>query len=165
MTDPIRQRAARLSIHPMRSRAWLLASLVAVIALGLASRAFPSLFPGVLGKYPGDALWSLMVFVGLALVTPRASGVRLAALAFAISCAVEFSQLYQAPWLNAIRRTTLGHLALGSTFSWPDIAAYAAGILLGALIDASISFASSARRRAAAAPHTQPQPRAEDRHS
>lgn len=124
------------SIGASRSRWWLLVCLIAVIALGLASRKFPSLFPAILGKYPGDALWAMMVFGGLAFAKPRASTGRLTALAFAISCAVEFSQLYQAPWLNAIRDTTLGHLALGSTFSWFDIAAYAAGVLVAFLVDA-----------------------------
>jgi hypothetical protein len=119
-----------------RSRLWLLVYLITVIALGLASRKFPSLFPAIFGKYPGDALWALMVFVGLAFIKPRASTAYLSALAFAISCAVEFSQLYQAPWLNEIRGTTIGHLVLGSTFSWFDIVAYAAGVLVGSLIDA-----------------------------
>lgn len=129
-----------------RSRLWLLVCLVAGIAVGLASRKFPSLFPAIVGKYPGDALWALMVFVGLACIEPRASSVRLAALAFAISCAVELSQLYQAPWLNAIRSTTLGHLALGSTFSWLDIAAYGVGVLVGLFVDAC---SASLRRRQA----------------
>lgn len=111
--------------------------MVAVIALGLASRKFPSLFPAIFGKYPGDALWAIMVFAGLAFIKPRASTTHLAVLAFAISCAVELSQLYQAPWLNAIRDTTIGHLALGSTFSWFDIVAYAVGVLVGSLVDAS----------------------------
>jgi hypothetical protein len=76
-----------------------------------------------------------MVFVGLAFVEPSASTARLAVLAFAISCAIEFSQLYQAQWLNEIRGTTIGHLVLGSTFSWSDIAAYAVGVLVGSLVD------------------------------
>lgn len=124
-----------------RSRWWLLVCLVAVIALGLASRKFPSLFPAIFGKYPGDALWAMMVFVGLAFIKPRASTTALAALAFAVSCAVELSQLYRAPWLNSIRDTTIGHLALGSTFSWPDIVAYAVGVLVAALVDvASVRY-------------------------
>lgn len=122
-----------------RSRLWLLVCVVAVIALGLASRKFPSLFPAILGKYPGDALWAMMVFAGLAFLKPQASTARLAILAFVISCAVEFSQLYQAPWLNAIRGTTLGHLALGSTFSWFDIVAYAAGVVIALLVDAFVA--------------------------
>jgi hypothetical protein len=45
------------------------------------------------------------------------------------------SQLYQRPWLNEIRDTTIDHLVLGSAFSWSDTAAYAVGVLLGSLID------------------------------
>lgn len=94
-------------------------------------------------------MWALMVFVGLAFVKPRASTAHLSVLAFAISCAVEFSQLYQAPWLNEIRRTAIGHLVLGSTFSWSDTAAYAVGVLVGSLIDALL--VGIARIRAAGA--------------
>lgn len=126
-----------------RSRVWLAFSIVAVIALGLASRKYPTLFPALLGKYPGDALWALMVFLGWAFCMPRASTRNIAALAFATSCMVEFLQLYQAAWLNAIRSTTLGHLVLGSTFTWFDIAAYAVGILLGVVIDVAVLGAFS----------------------
>lgn len=117
----------------------MLVCLVAVIAFGLASRKFPFLFPAILGKYPGDALWATMVFAGLAFLKPQASTARLAILAFAISCAVELSQLYQAPWLTSIRGTTLGHLVLGSTFSWLDIVAYAVGVLAALLVDMRVT--------------------------
>lgn len=114
-----------------------MAGFIAVIALGLASRKYPFLFPAILGKYPGDALWALMVFLGWAFLRPRASTLHLATVALAISFLVEFSQLYQVPWLNAIRSTTMGHLVLGSRFSWPDLAAYVVGVAVGALLDAS----------------------------
>lgn len=114
-------------------------AIAVVVALGLGSRQFPALVPAVLGGYPGDSAWALMVFLGWCFFRPRATTVRLAALAFSTACLVEFSQLYQAPWLNAIRGTTLGHLVLGSTFTWMDILAYANGVLIGASIDASLS--------------------------
>lgn len=123
------------STLPARSRLRLFAGLVAVIALGLASRRFPWLFPAFLGKYPGDALWALMVFVGFALFKPRAATSVLALLALGTSCLVELTQLYRAPWLDQIRSTTAGHLVLGSTFSWLDMAAYAVGVAVGSLID------------------------------
>jgi hypothetical protein len=129
-----------------RSRAWLVVGLVAVIALGLASRSFP-LFPAALGKYPGDALWALMVFLGFAWLMPRAATVRLATLALSVSYLVELLQLYQPPLLEAIRSTTLGHLVLGSTFAWPDLIAYAVGVSLGVLAD--LGLARRAERYAA----------------
>ncbi len=58
-----------------------------------------------------------------------------------ISYAVEFGQLYRAPWIVAIRQTTLGHLILGADFAWGDIIAYTVGFLL-VLIGESVFFAS-----------------------
>lgn len=114
-----------------RSRFPYAALTLGVIAVGMASRRFPGLFPTVLDKYPGDVLWALMVFFGLGTVLPRHSTGRLALAALSISFVVEFSQLYQAPWINAIRATTPGHLVLGSTFSWGDLLAYVAGVATG----------------------------------
>jgi hypothetical protein len=132
-----------------RSRLWVGVCVVAVIALGLASRNYPSMFPAFLGKYPGDALWTLMVFFGWAFVTPGASTFHLAACALSVSCIVEFTQLYQAPWINALRSTTAGHLVLGSTFSWFDICAYTVGVAIGVCLDvllvAAVRFAAVKR--------------------
>ncbi len=113
--------------------------VLVVIALGLGSRRFPSLLPAVLGKYPGDALWTLMVLCVLAALWPRLSPARLALSALCISFAVEFLQLWQTSWLLAIRDTTLGRLALGTTFGWPDLLAYTAGALSGFLIDHALA--------------------------
>ncbi|WP_395144192.1 DUF2809 domain-containing protein [Armatimonas sp.] len=55
--------------------------------------------------------------------------------ALAIACLVEFSQLWHTPWLEALRQTKLGALAVGGSFSWGDLGCYGAGIALGALLD------------------------------
>ena len=119
----------------MRNRLILFVLIVITVVLGLASRKVPSLFPAVLGKYPGDALWSLMVYWGIAWLRPNASIKKVAVLALLVSYVDEISQLYQAPWINGIRRTTLGHLVLGSTFSWLDMLAYTIGVAAGAAIE------------------------------
>lgn len=77
-----------------------------------------------------------MVYWLVAFVGPSASVVKVALTAPVISTADEFSQLYQTPWINAIRATTPGHLVLGSAFSWGDIVAYTVGIVLVAPLDA-----------------------------
>jgi hypothetical protein len=105
-----------------------------VIVAGLASRRYPWLFPGVLGKYPGDALWALMVFCIWGFALPACSTGRLALCALLTCYADEFSQLYQAPGINAIRSTVVGHLVLGSTFSWFDMVAYTVGVGVGAAV-------------------------------
>src|SRR4051812_1202666 len=111
-----------------RSRVCLAIALVATVAAGLASRRWPWLLPIWLGKYPGDALWAAMVYWIVAFIRPFAPAVRVAAWALAISFGDELSQLYQAPWINQIRGGTIGHLVLGSTFSWLDLLAYTVGV-------------------------------------
>ncbi len=96
------------------------------------------LFPAVLGKYPGDALWALMVYLGWAFWLPRAAVWRVGLLALATSWLVECSQLYQTEWIHAIRSTTLGHLVLGSTFVWQDLVAYAVGVAIGVVVDGRV---------------------------
>ena len=123
-----------MKVFYQRKRLPIAFLLLGVIVLGLASRKVPYLLE-TFGKYPGDALWALAVFLGWMFLFPRKSTWDLAGLAFATSCLVEISQLYQAPWINSIRATTLGHLVLGTTFSWRDILAYGIGTLIGVGID------------------------------
>jgi hypothetical protein len=130
----------------LRNRFFLFITMVVTVALGLASRKVPALFPVLLGKYPGDALWSLVVYWGIAWLIPNASIKKVAVLALLVSYADEISQLYQAPWLNAIRGTTLGHLVLGSAFSWLDLLAYTIGVAAGATIEYLLPFHSTRRR-------------------
>ncbi len=118
-----------------RDRRFYILAALATLALGLSSRTGLTLFPQVLGKYPGDVFWALLVFLILTIVKPAWSTTALAILAFAISCADEVSQLYQAPWINSIRANAFGHIVLGSSFSWLDILSYAVGTGLGIGID------------------------------
>jgi hypothetical protein len=114
------------------------AAVLVVIALGLWSRSDAAGLPWAVAKYAGDALWGLVVFLGVGLVLPGLSNRAAAGLAAAFACAVESSQLYHAPWLDAVRGTLLGGLVLGtpaSTFEWGDIAAYLAGIAAGAVAE------------------------------
>jgi hypothetical protein len=59
-----------------------------------------------------------------------------AAIALAVCVVVELSQLVQSASLDALRAHTLGHLILGSDFDARDLAAYAAGVLAAAVVDA-----------------------------
>ncbi len=122
-----------------RSRFWYALAVLGVIALGLASRKFHGIFPAALGKYPGDALWTLMVFFGWAFVFPKCTTARLFLLALSTSFAVEFAKLHHAPWLENIRNTTLGHLVLGYSFSWGNLLAYAVGALIGAAVEYAVA--------------------------
>ena len=121
-----------------RSRVYLGVALVATVATGLASRRWPWLLPTWIGKYPGDALWAAMVYWLVAFLAPSAPVFRVAGWALTISYLDELSQVYQALWINQIRAGTIGHLVLGSTFSWLDLLAYTVGVGLCAGIEVSL---------------------------
>ncbi len=54
----------------MDRRLRVLAALIVVVGVGLASRRYDGLFPRMLGKYPGDALWTVAAYFGWKLVLP-----------------------------------------------------------------------------------------------
>jgi hypothetical protein len=119
------------AIPVRRNRLIYAAAIVLVIAAGLLLRSHLLPFPKFFIKYGGDALWALMVFLGFGCVFHRSSTARIAFAAVCFAWTVEFSQLYHAPWIDAIRSTLPGRLVLGSSFNSPDLIAYVIGIAIG----------------------------------
>ena len=119
----------------MQQRLPVMVALGGVIGLGLASRTYDGLFPNALEKYPGDALWTVAVYLGWKLVVPAMVPWKLGLMALGQSFGVEFLQLYHAPWLDGIRGNYFGHLLLGSTFNSMDLVAYSVGTTAVFLID------------------------------
>jgi hypothetical protein len=109
--------------------------MLLVIGAGLFMRSRFCPAPPIFEKYGGDALWALVVFLGLGFLFPRAATFTLAISALTISWGVEFFQLYRTPWLDALRATLPGKLILGSTFNLPDLPVYAFGIAAGAMVE------------------------------
>jgi Protein of unknown function (DUF2809)/Peptidase family S58 len=93
---------------------------VGTMALGLAVHWGGGALSPALRDILGDALWAAMVSWWMAAAAPALRLSRRAGAAIAFCFAVEFSQLYHAPALDAIRRTTAGHLVLGSGFDPRD---------------------------------------------
>ena len=118
-----------------RGRRGYAALALLTIAVGLASRAVRPWLPAAAGDVLGDALWAAMMFWWVGVGRPRASTRARAAAALATAALVEAAQLYRVPWLDAVRRTTLGHLVLGSAFDWRDLGAYALGVAAAAALD------------------------------
>jgi hypothetical protein len=104
--------------------------IVSVIILGILSRkvdGIPTFF--------GDTLYAVMVYFGMRMLFINNSFKMTFVLALVFCFCIEFLQLYRAEWLLAIRRTTLGHYALGQGFLWSDLVFYTLGIVIAFLID------------------------------
>ena len=120
---------------PRRHRGLFLTLLVAVVALGLASRRYPSSLPSAFAVYGGDTLWATALFLSLGLLRPGARTTTLALAAALLSLAVELSQLAHPAWLEALRGLPGVGLLIGYDFVWTDLACYAIGVLLGVGLD------------------------------
>jgi hypothetical protein len=96
----------------------------------------------------GDVLWAGMMAWWVGAAAPGARLAARSAVALGICVTVELSQLIHAPAIDAVRRTTLGHLVLGSGFDGRDLLAYAAGVSAVALLERAV-LARRRRSRAA----------------
>lgn len=125
-TPPHRLPAARSSAAAsgtVRRRLALAAAAAATVALGLLVHF---LVAGGFWSLVADALYTVLIYLVLALIAPAAGKVKLAVAAFAASALVELTQLTGIPHQLA-QDFPPSRLILGTTFSALDLAAYAAG--------------------------------------
>ncbi len=115
----------------MKKRLLYLGCAISLIPIGMASRTYGNTFVKL---YFGDVLWAMMIYFGLKILLPNQSK-KVAYLALVFCFLIEFSQLYHAPWIDAIRNNRLGGLVLGFGFLWSDLVCYSLGIGLGYCID------------------------------
>lgn len=130
-------------------RSRMLYTLLAVItiAMGLVSRSSLISLPAFLSSYAGDTLWALMVFWMFCVLLNRQATWKIALYAITFSFSIEFSQFYHEPWIDEIRHTKLGGLALGYAFKLSDLTCYFAGVCMGIFIDYFVISRSSKHNR------------------
>ena len=102
--------------------------IIIVIVAGLLSRKILWV-----PQWVGDLLWALMVYVMVRVLLINASFKQVAIISLAFCFVIEFSQLYQADWINQVRQTLPGRLILGQGFLWGDLLAYIGGVIVGAV--------------------------------
>lgn len=121
-------------MNRIRIRMRFVARALVTIAIGLAVHLGGGGLPHTVRDVLGDALWAAMALWWIGAIAPSLRLAWRAALAVAVCFAIEISQLLHTPALDALRRTRVGHLMLGSGFDSRDFAAYAGGVLAAAVI-------------------------------
>ncbi|MFH9983299.1 DUF2809 domain-containing protein [Streptomyces sp. NPDC017179] len=127
---PRTQDRAAGAAAPVRIRLTAAAAAVLTIAAGLGLRAVTA---GSVGKYGGDALYTVLLLTLVVLVAPRVTPLTAAAIALAISWGIECLQLSDV-LAELARRSAVARLVLGSTFNPPDLLWYAVGAAAGWLV-------------------------------
>lgn len=103
-----------------------------VISLGITSRKMegvPTFF--------GDTLYAVMIYFGLRMLFVNFNIQKTAILALLFCFTIEFLQLYDAEWMLEIRRTSLGHYALGQGFLLSDLGYYTLGVIISFWMDSN----------------------------
>jgi hypothetical protein len=104
---------------------------VLVVVCGLAA----SRLPGPLGDVAGGVLYAVLVALGVALAARRRAVV--IGVAFGLCTTVELLQVTGLPaiWVEAVPPL---RYVVGTTFYAPDLLAYAAGAVLGAVMAGAV---------------------------
>lgn len=104
--------------------------ILVIIILGLLSRRYSAI-----PLWIGDVLWAMMIYFIARFFSLNSPVKNIAIAALAICCAVEFSQLYSAPWINSLRHAFLGRMLLGEGFLWGDLLSYTIGVFGAIAVD------------------------------
>ena len=114
---------------PARSRLWYTLTACVVVALGLVTRPLKPFADAFVSAF-GDALYAVLVYLLIGVALPRLRPLWVFFAATFLAAGVEVGQLFHPAWLSAVRRTLVGGLALGGTFSVGDLWCCLAGTLI-----------------------------------
>lgn len=127
----------------MTRRPALLLAATVVVILGLAIHFFVA---GDTASLVADALYTVLVYLVLAFILPKAGRHWMAIAAFAVSALVELAQLTGIPEQLAVGFPP-SRLVFGTTFSALDLVAYAVGAVAVYFADSALSRNSGTWRR------------------
>jgi len=110
---------------------WTLISILIIVPLGIYSK----FYSGQAARWVNDSLggvlyvifWCLFAFLFLSSTKPW----KIAAVVFAVTCFLEFLQLWHPPLLEFLRSNFVGRTILGTTFTWSDFPYYLMGCGIG----------------------------------
>lgn len=112
-------------------RLWALVSLAVVVPVGFYSKFYrgpaADWVNGELGGFFYELFWCLLA----ALLWPRSKPARIAGIVLAVTCLLEFLQLWHPPVLEWVRSFFLGRAIIGNTFDWADFPWYFLGSSAG----------------------------------
>ncbi|MCL9805354.1 DUF2809 domain-containing protein [Flavobacterium amniphilum] len=113
-----------------KTRITYLIVIFSVILTGILSRKLD-----FIPLFVGDVLYAVMVYFMVRFVFLNGKSSVIFITALLLCFVVEFQQTLEFSWLVAIRKTSIGHYALGEGFLWSDLLYYTLGAGLGGLVD------------------------------
>ena len=110
---------------------WTLISILIIVPPGLYSKFYSSQATNWVNNSLGGVLyvifWCLFAFLFLSNTKPW----KIATAVFAITCFLEFLQLWHPSFLEFLRSNFIGRTILGTSFTWSDFPYYIVGCGIG----------------------------------
>jgi hypothetical protein len=106
-------------------------SLLIVTPLGFACKFYSGRGAWWFNDYAGGIMYEVFWCLAATFTWPRASATSIAAWVLAITCSLEFLQLWHPRFLEIIRATFIGRTLIGTSFSWWDLPHYLLGCCAG----------------------------------
>ena len=116
-------------MHIRKKRIIYFLLILITIPLGLCSRIYGNLLPNFFAEYAGDVLYAICAFWTFRFVFIKYPLTTITLTTFMFCIFIETLQLYQAPWMQAVRQTPPFGWLLGYGFLWSDWVCYAVGTL------------------------------------
>jgi len=117
---------------PRPAREKILFLLPLVIAAGFGFKLYEGPGSGWANSYGAGVVYEIFWIYLIFFFMPETRwAARISLTVFALTCALEFLQLWHPRILEDVRSTFAGRTLIGSTFSWADFPHYAAGCLIG----------------------------------
>mgnify|MGYP001800731937 FL=1 len=120
-----------MNIPFFKYRLVLLVSMIIIVPFGYIVRFSQGLNPAWLHDVLGSIAYEIFWILLFAFMLPKVSPLRIAIGVCIATCAIEFLQLWKAPFLEAARKSLPGRLVLGNTFIWADFPVYFIGSFFG----------------------------------
>ncbi|MBN1481983.1 DUF2809 domain-containing protein [candidate division KSB1 bacterium] len=119
---------------------FIILTLFFLIPLGLATKFYHGPAKNWVTLYAGDIFYPMFWFFLGMLLFPAAHPLKMSLIVWLFSTAIEFTQLYDAPLLTALRRSFVGRTLVGTSFVPLDILYYFIGCLLALLLYYALHF-------------------------
>ena len=100
---------------------------VLLVPVGVATKLYTGPADAWVRAHAGGFIYVLFWCLLVLAIWPRLSSWVVGGAVFTVTSALEFLQLWHPAPLEAVRATFVGHLLIGSSFSWPDFLYYGAG--------------------------------------
>jgi hypothetical protein len=125
------------SATSLKYRLALLFCIIVIVPTGYLIRFAET--GGWISDFLGSVAYEMFWIALVALLCPKLSPLWIAIGVFFVTCGLEFLQLWQPAWLQAVRATLPGRLVLGNTFVWTDFLSYGVGSGLGGWVGRAIA--------------------------